>query len=234
MFDRLSARFGESNIFLDIDSIPAGKDFYNFIDEQVAQADVVLAIIGPSWLEQLRARASRSDDFVRIEIQTALDRRMPVIPVLVGGVSMPDANELPVGLQRLCRMNACTVSSGRDFSAHATRLINAIESVNATRLIRSGSSEARQEIEGNGDILKFSIRKDGAHLSYAEVVELWQIDDSFREFYLYSLALRLMHSSGRRLRSRRKDRTATSSSFCSTHRSHQVSPIARRTRTTST
>ena len=102
MYDRLSMRFGNANVFHDIDSIPVGRDFQEFIGEQVAQADVVLVIIGPRWVEELQRRADQYDDFVAIEVQAAIERGLHLIPVLIGGASMPDASDIPEPFSRSC------------------------------------------------------------------------------------------------------------------------------------
>ena len=85
-------------------------------------------------------------------------------------------------------MNASTVDSGRDFHSHMTRLIETIESLPTLTILRSGAFEGVQESEVGGDILKYSVRKDGVCLSYEEVLELWQTDGSFTGFYMSLIA----------------------------------------------
>jgi len=132
--DRLIAQFGDPNVFLDIKTIPPGPEFDEFIGEQVAQTDAPLAIIGPEWLAELQARARQRDDFVNIEIKAALERRKHLIPVLLGGASMPEPEKLPITLKRLSKKNAFVVDSGRDFHDHLTNLIDELESL-TSRLI---------------------------------------------------------------------------------------------------
>lgn len=99
-----------NNIFIDVDNIPIGIDFVEHLDRQVAQCDVLLALIGPGWLEARIApgaprRLDAASDFVRIEIASALKRGIPVVPVLLDGAPMPLESNLPEDLQALVRRN---------------------------------------------------------------------------------------------------------------------------------
>lgn len=113
--DRLVERFGESQVFMDIDSIPPGVDFAEAIQRAVSGCDVLLALIGRQWTtlvdEQGRRRLDDPDDFVVLEVRAALDRNIPVIPVLVDGAVMPQRKELPRGLEQLSRRNAARLDA---------------------------------------------------------------------------------------------------------------------------
>ncbi|MEO5780209.1 MAG: toll/interleukin-1 receptor domain-containing protein [Arthrobacter oryzae] len=93
IYDRLIQQFGREAVFMDVDSIPLGVDFRVHLDEQVAKCEVFLAVIGRDWMQHLgstgRTRLDDPRDFVRIEIESALKRQIPVIPVLVRGASIP-------------------------------------------------------------------------------------------------------------------------------------------------
>jgi invasion protein IalB len=124
LHDRLAQTFGRKNLFMDVDHIPAGVDFVNYLNIQVAQCDVFLAIIGPNWLhakdESGGRRIDNPDDFVAIEIAAALARNIPVIPVLIDGARMPKATELPEALRPFVRRHALEVRHsqfGRDAEA---------------------------------------------------------------------------------------------------------------------
>jgi formylglycine-generating enzyme required for sulfatase activity len=131
IFDRLEARFGRDAVFMDIDSIPPGVDFPEWLSENVAQASVVLALIGHAWVdardEQGQRRLDNPNDFVRIEIEAALARKIPVVPLLIDGAPFPRIEELPTSLQPLTRRNAAFLDAGRDFNVHIARLIAAVE-----------------------------------------------------------------------------------------------------------
>jgi hypothetical protein len=110
--DWLAGRFGAGTAFLDADSIRPGDDFPAEIEAAVGACAVLLAVIGPQWLTAEGDAGRRLDDpqdWVRLEIQTAIERRIRVIPVLVDGASMPPACELPPSLQPLARRHAITL-----------------------------------------------------------------------------------------------------------------------------
>jgi outer membrane protein assembly factor BamB len=113
--DRLVERFGESQVFMDVDSIPPGVDFAEAIQRAVSGCDVLLALIGRQWTtlvdEQGRRRIDDPDDFIVLEVRAALDRNIPVIPVLVDGAVMPQRRELPKGLEQLSRRNAARLDA---------------------------------------------------------------------------------------------------------------------------
>jgi len=108
--DKLVDRFGAERVFVDVESIPPGVDFADEIERELSTCVVLLAIIGPLWLTAADARGSRRlddpDDFVVLEIQTALERGVRVIPVLVDGAAMPRRDELPAALAKLARRHA--------------------------------------------------------------------------------------------------------------------------------
>jgi hypothetical protein len=129
LYDRLSSHFSANQVFFDIDNLPLGVDFADVIEENVGSCDVLIAVIGRRWIsshEGGKRRLDNPDDFVRIEIATALKRNIRVIPVLVDGATMPPARELPDDLKPLVRRNALELSHKR-FSADLERLIGALE-----------------------------------------------------------------------------------------------------------
>src|SRR5215470_16720232 len=83
--DALAARFGKANLFMDIDSLSAGQRFDEELAKALAACDVLIAIIGPRWMELLKAKsASGERDYVREEIAAALKRKIVVVPARVG------------------------------------------------------------------------------------------------------------------------------------------------------
>ena len=129
--ERLIQRFGADQVFFDVESIPLGIDFHLFLTEQVQACEVLVAVIGRQWLniadEQGRRRLDLEDDFVRIEITAALERNIPVVPVLVEGAAMPRADQLPECLRRLARRNAFEVRPGAMFSQQLELLVQRLE-----------------------------------------------------------------------------------------------------------
>ena len=130
--DRLADRFGEGQVFIDVDTIEPGADFAEEISRAVAACRVLLAVIGPTWLtaadERGRRRLDDPDDTVRLEIEAALDRDVRVIPILVEGAVMPGRPDLPERLARLARLNALLIRH-ESFRSDAARLVTAIERV---------------------------------------------------------------------------------------------------------
>ena len=115
--DSLSAYFGAHRVFRDIDDIEGGADFLETIHGGLATADAVIVLIGPGWLGATGSDGARRldapDDVVAGEIAVALERGIPVIPVLVEDATMPSATDLPVALRSLSRRNAVTVTDAR-------------------------------------------------------------------------------------------------------------------------
>jgi hypothetical protein len=130
ILDRLAAHYGKHRVFMDVDDIPIGIDFRVHIDETLRRSDVVLAVIGPRWMgaqDGGKPRILEELDPVRVEIETALARGAPIIPVLVDGAKMPDAAALPQSFGAFAFLNAAEVATGRDFDGQIVRLIAAID-----------------------------------------------------------------------------------------------------------
>jgi hypothetical protein len=115
--DNLKAQFGGKQIFRDVETIEAGMDFVDAINKAVGSSAALLAVIGPMWLKVTdrdgRRRIDDPNDFVRLEIAAALSRNIRVIPVLVGGATMPKAEELPAPLESFARRQAHELSDAR-------------------------------------------------------------------------------------------------------------------------
>jgi len=120
LFDILSTEFGQENTFMDLTTIEGGDDFSVVIERKLDVSDALLAVIGPHWLTVTEPNGGRrldnASDFVRLEIGKALERGILVIPVLVGGASLPNTNDLPSNLRALCERQAMEV---RDSHFHA-------------------------------------------------------------------------------------------------------------------
>ena len=119
---RLERTFGKGKVFIDVDSIRPGEDFQSVLKEDLAKCNVMLVVIGPRWLELLRSGPAGGeiiDDYVRLEIASAIERKLPIFPVLVDGASMPDAKNMPDDLKLLAFRQAFSVrhdSFPRDMS----------------------------------------------------------------------------------------------------------------------
>ena len=136
LFDRLTARFGDDPVFMDVQDIRPGQNFQTSIDETLARCDCVVVVIGPRWLSTVRERAALPEDFVRYEIAAALQRGIPVIPVLVGGARMPTAADLPDDLRPLSRRHAVEIRDER-FEDDVQRLAEAVREASGA-VVRHG------------------------------------------------------------------------------------------------
>lgn len=108
-------------------------DFREHIQGVVGTCDAFLAIIGNQWLDAADKgggrRLDNGADNVRIEIESALLRKIPLIPVLVGGAEMPTEDALPESLRRLATRNAIHVRPNPDFRPDMARLIEGLEAL---------------------------------------------------------------------------------------------------------
>ncbi len=162
IYDRLIQQFGQEAIFKDVDSIPLGVDFRIYLDEQVAKCEVFLAVIGRDWMKKRGSKGkSRLDDpgdFVRIEIESALKRQIPVIPVLVSGASIPPAERLPTSVQDLSYRNGIAVRVDPDFHRDMDRLIEYLKKLPASgELISQRPAKAKQPIGAQPLILRVEV-----------------------------------------------------------------------------
>jgi hypothetical protein len=148
--DRLVGHYSAESVFMDIDSIPYGVDFREQIQQVLHHTDILVAIIGPKWTGASRggrARIREDTDPVRIEVERALESGIPVVPVLVNGVRMPKATDLPDSLKDLSYRNAAEVDAGRDFHQHLDRLIRSMDQILANASA-SGSAPVNVTAEG--------------------------------------------------------------------------------------
>jgi hypothetical protein len=153
LFNRLADRFGPDQVFKDVDSIELGDDFVAAITSAVGSTDVLLALIGDTWLtvsdDHGVRRLDDPEDFVRLEIEAALTRNIRVIPILVDGASMPSDDELPPSLAQLARRQALELSPSR-FDFDTSRLLEVLDKTLAE--VRHSESEPirRSAADGRG------------------------------------------------------------------------------------
>jgi hypothetical protein len=128
--DRLIPEFGREALFMDVDKVRAGMNFVKMIREEVAKCDVLLAIIGPNWLnaqdEEGNRRLDNQNDYVRIEIAAALLRDIPVIPILLDGARIPKSNQLPKDLEELEQRSGLEIRH-TSFDSDIDRLIRELK-----------------------------------------------------------------------------------------------------------
>ncbi|MGD9713779.1 MAG: toll/interleukin-1 receptor domain-containing protein [Thermomicrobiales bacterium] len=130
LYDWLSRDFGRDRIFMDVDNIPPGADFVDYLSKQVEGCDVFLAVVGKNWRGDQRPGGSHQiedkEDFVRIEVAAALKQGKTVIPVLIGDVPHLSSSNLPVSLKALARRQAVRIRH-ENFGTDVQRLIAALK-----------------------------------------------------------------------------------------------------------
>jgi hypothetical protein len=115
LHDRLESRYGTGTAYMDVDAVRPGTDFVDAIQEAVDSSRALIAIVDPNWAVDVsgRNRIQDPNDYVRLEVGTALRRGVMVIPVLVQGAEMPATDLLPPDLQPLTRRQAVVLSHER-------------------------------------------------------------------------------------------------------------------------
>lgn len=127
VYERLRREFGDEHVFIDLEGLAIGEDFVEALERQLAQCHVMLVLIGPQWLQATdgrgRRRLEQTNDFVRLELATALARRgVRVVPLLIDGTDMPGEDELPADLHPLLRRQALSLRFA-NFDADARHLV---------------------------------------------------------------------------------------------------------------
>jgi hypothetical protein len=129
LYERLSAAFGDKNVFMDLDDIAPGKQFAGVIDKFIGSSDFLLALIGQQWLTSTddggKRRIDDPGDFVHREIATALDQNKEIIPVIVRKAPIPTEADLPEPLKALAGHQAFELSDS-SWDHDVKRLIEAI------------------------------------------------------------------------------------------------------------
>lgn len=136
LYDSLVERVGKERVFMDVGSIGPGRDFVDVIKAALASGAAMIVVIGPKWLgvrEQGTRRIDEPRDSIRMELETALERKVPIIPVLVQGASIPRVEQLPETLHALAQRNAIELSDTR-WEADVDRLVASLEALVGQRL----------------------------------------------------------------------------------------------------
>jgi hypothetical protein len=131
LFDDLVRAYGDDSVFMDVAGIQPGLDFRKAIDTNVSGCGVLLAVIGPTWATITGSDGTRRldnpNDYVRLEIATALARNIAVIPVLVHDAHMPALDLLPEDLKDLRYRNSVELTHAR-WNSDVALLIGALKS----------------------------------------------------------------------------------------------------------
>ncbi|MBZ0288600.1 MAG: toll/interleukin-1 receptor domain-containing protein, partial [Anaerolineae bacterium] len=126
--DWFAWKYGRDSVFMDFDTIPPFTRFADFIREKVHECDVLVAIIGPNWLDLLNQRMNDSEeDYVRVEIRLALEEGKPIAPICIKGAQSPRRRELPPDLQPMMDYNVAQLNAGRHFLDNIERTVEGVE-----------------------------------------------------------------------------------------------------------
>lgn len=128
IYDNLINKLQNASIYKDVDSIPLGIDFREHIRNSVGLCTILLAVIGDHWAVNKNGinRLLDETDWVRIEVETALNRNIPVIPLLIDGAKIPTAEILPESMQALQFRNGMPIRPDPDFHHDMQRLLDGI------------------------------------------------------------------------------------------------------------
>jgi len=158
----LGERFGSEEVFFDQQTIPPGVNFAEILNANVASCEVMLVVIGPNWLtiadEKGARRLDNQNDYVRIEIESALRQEKRIIPVLVNGASMPAPKDLPKSVKPLALINAVQLSRDK-FLRDCGHLADGVAKARAEEKARREEAEriaasAQQKAAGEAEIAR--------------------------------------------------------------------------------
>ena len=153
----LSDRFGKDRVFMDVDSISIGRDFTKALIDALSNCNILLVLIGREWIstadDEGRRRIDHQDDWVRIEIETALGRNIQVVPVLVDGAAMPQAGDLPPSLRPFVQRQAFLLNN-TNFESDVTGLVAAARKAfksSAARTAKAPKGASRDSAREEGE-----------------------------------------------------------------------------------
>jgi tetratricopeptide (TPR) repeat protein len=160
LYDHLAARFGEANVFKDLDSMEPGADFVETIEDAIGRCDALVVVIGSGWDS---SRLDDPRDWVRLEIANALERGIRVVPVLVQGASIPLAADLPEDVRPLRRRHAVELSEGA-WTVQVKALVGSLE-----RSVKSSGTDVSDLDVGRSLVERGDL--DGARQVFRRVIE---------------------------------------------------------------
>ena len=136
LYSVLQRTFGPDTVFMDVEAIRASDDWAERIQTALGRATVLMVVIGPHWLrvtdEYGRRRLDREDDWVRTEIRHALDRSIPIVPVLLSKTPLPERAALPEPIARLVGRQAFDLRDDR-WEQDISALISTVETLGFRR-----------------------------------------------------------------------------------------------------
>lgn len=154
--DWFALRYGRDSVFMDFDTIPPFTRFADHIRKRVTECDVLVAIIGPHWLDLLTERINQEDDYVRLEIAQALQEGKLIAPICIKGARVPRLHELPPDLRPMLDYNVAHLNAGRAFLDSIDGILDALEQqmadLDGLRLITQDMQSAQSSEESGFNI----------------------------------------------------------------------------------
>jgi hypothetical protein len=131
--ESLAGRFGTNRVFRDCVSMTTGTHYPSAIRAALADAKVLVAVIGPQWLTASDPSGERlidrPHDWVRRELAFAFQQHITVLPVLLkdtpDNATQPRPDELPDDIRALGTIQSCQISQ-RTLGTDLTRLAERI------------------------------------------------------------------------------------------------------------
>lgn len=127
--DCVKEAFGDAEIFRDVENIDPGADFVEALGKALNACVVMLVVIGPQWLtiqdKNGRRRLDSPTDWTRVEVATALQRNIRVVPILLENTAMPEESDLPPDLAKLAMRQALDLSDKR-WAADTEKLLETL------------------------------------------------------------------------------------------------------------
>ena len=159
---QLVARFGEGSAFIDVKGMPIGRKFQKHLEEQLRNCRVFVAVIGDRWAVDRNGKQlfERPRDFVRLEIEEALRREIPVVPVVLSPARMPEVEELPEGMRELVEYHGVEVKKPADFGRAMEALMEGIAELLAEEGSAEEVAEVGEEVEVNGTDVRVEDKQD--------------------------------------------------------------------------
>ncbi len=131
IYEALTKRFGQGAVFKDVDSIPLGVDYKERIRSVLDATRIAVVVIGEKWLrikgESGQQRLYEPDDYVRMEVEYFLNRRIPVIPVYTGNAKFPREKELPPTIVMLAMRQGTAIRYEPNFDLDMRKLVRSLE-----------------------------------------------------------------------------------------------------------
>jgi hypothetical protein len=174
----LGEKLGMERIFRDEATIDLGEEFPEVIEQAIQSANVVLALIGPSWLtvkgRSGKRRLDEPFDYVRRELEIAMKHQVKVIPVLLDGATMPTKEELPGSLRDLELKNALTMPWQEGVDKLHTR-VAAIEKRRSEREAHQQAERARLDLTRGRSVEAGTWRTETAANSVNTVIRAMEV-----------------------------------------------------------